>query len=129
MKNSTKQVFTIVTSGLMSVYLMINGLFIGEGIPSLLILSLGIGMGAAFIALITKRAEGKIYNTAMLLGGLPSFAFVCFPIWTMFQGAFKPEGLISLIIGVIGVLIISKVASSGEGVENITEGTPTEANE
>tara|TARA_R110002124_G_scaffold134049_4_gene296678 strand:+ start:5539 stop:5799 length:261 start_codon:yes stop_codon:yes gene_type:complete len=85
-------------------------------------------MAAAFIALITKRTEGKINNTAMLLGGLPSFAFVCFPIWTMFQGAFKPEGLISLIIGVIGVLIISKVASAGEGGDNITEETSTEAN-
>ena len=129
MKNKTKHVLSIITAGLMSVYLVINGLFIGEGIPALLILCLGVGMGASFIALITKRAEGKIYNTAMLLGGLPSLAFVCFPIWTMFQGAFKPEGLISLIIGVIGVLIISKVASTGEGAESITEETPVEAND
>ncbi len=129
MKNKTKHVLSIITAGLMSVYLVINGLFIGEGIPALLILCLGIGMGAAFVALITKRAGGKIYNTAMLLGGLPSLAFVCFPIWTMFQGAFKPEGLISLIIGVIGVLIISKVASTGEGAESLTEEAPAEANE
>lgn len=129
MKNRTKHVLSIIAAGIMSVYLVINGLFIGEGIPALLILCLGVGMGAAFIALITKRADGKIYNTAMLLGGLPSLAFVCFPIWTMFQGAFKPEGLISLIIGIIGVLIISKVASTGEGAENITEESPAEANE
>ena len=114
MKNGTKHTLSIITAGLMSAYLLFNGLFVGSGIPALMIATLGVGMGAAFIALITKSVEGKIYNTAMLLGGLPSIAFVCFPIWSMFQGAFKPEGLFSLVIGILGVLIISEVASTNE---------------
>jgi hypothetical protein len=129
MKNKTKYILSIITSGVMSAYLIFTGLFVGGGIPALIAATMGFGMGAAFIALITKRADGKIYNIAMLLGGLPSLAFVCFPIWTMFQGAFKPEGLISLIIGIIGVLIISKVASTGDRAENITEEVQVEVNE
>ena len=129
MKNKTKHVLSIITAGLMSVYLVINGLFIGEGIPALLILCLGVGMLAAFVALITKRTGGKIYNTAMVLGGLPSLAFIVFPIWTMFQGAFKPEGLISLIIGVIGILIISKVVSTDNEADTSLEESTVEANE
>lgn len=129
MKNKTKRIFSIITAGVMSAYLIINGLFIGEGIPALLILCLGIGMLAAFVALITKRTDGKIYNTAMVLGGLPSLAFIAFPIWTMFQGAFKPEGLISLIIGVICVLIISKVSSTDNEADTSIKESAVEANE
>lgn len=129
MKNRTKQVLSIIVAGVMSAYLIFTGVFVGGGIPALIAATMGFGMGAAFIALITKRSEGKIYNTAMLLGGLPSLGFVCIPIWTMFQGAFKPEGLISLVIGVIGVLIISKVASTNEAIDGALEENSVEVNE
>jgi FtsH-binding integral membrane protein len=129
MKNKTKHPLSITVAGLMSAYLIFTGVFVGGGIPALITATMGIGIGAAFVALITKRSEGKIYNAAMLLGGLPSLGFVCIPIWTMFQGAFKPEGLISLVIGIIGVLIISKVASTDEEVEGALEESAVEVNE
>ena len=47
----------------------------------------------------------------------------------MFQGAFKPEGLISLVIGIICVLVLSRVGSNGEDLGSITEEPSVEANE
>ena len=72
MKNRTKHILSIITAGVMSAYLIFTGLFVGGGVPALVAATMGFGMGAAFIALITKRADGKVYNTAMLLGGLPA---------------------------------------------------------
>ena len=129
MKNRTKHILSIITAGVMSAYLIFTGLFVGGGIPALIAATMGFGMGATFIALITKRADGKIYNTAILLGGLPALAFIGFPIWTMFQGAFKPEGLISLVIGIICVLVLSRVGSNGEDLGSDTEEPSVEANE
>jgi hypothetical protein len=126
MKDSTKRFLAIVISGLMSAYFLFSGIFVGT---PLLLIPMGIGMGATFIALIVKSTHGKIYNTAVLLGGLSSLVFLGFAIWAIITGEFKPASLIALVVGVIGLLLVSKVVSAGEEIENGIEEVSTEANE
>jgi hypothetical protein len=91
--------------------------------------SFAIGMAATLVAIFKKPTDGKLYNTAILLGGLPSLGFIGISIWFMFDGSFKPSHLFALIIGVVGLLTINMVISKGEETEKSLEESTVEASE
>jgi hypothetical protein len=131
MKDKTKQNLAALTAAVMAAYFLFNGIMmLGEGrlLPSLIGLSLGSGMGASLIAIYKKPTEGKLYNCAVFLGGLPSLVFLVIAIWSMFDGSFKPGSLFQLVVGVAGLLVVNMVINKDEEIENIEE-TSVETNE
>jgi hypothetical protein len=132
MKDSTKRNLAAIGSVVMSVYFTINGLVqfgsgnIGHGLFGL---AFGIGMAATLIAIFKKPIDGKLYNIAIILGGLPSFAFAGIAIWSIFDGSFKPASLFQLVVGVVGLLTVNIVISKGEEVEKSIEENTVDANE
>ena len=80
-------------------------------------------------SIFKKPTEGKLYNTAVALGGLPSLGFIGVSIWFMFDGTFKPSHLFALIVGVAGLLTVNMVISKDDEAEKSLEESAVEANE
>lgn len=132
MKDSTKQNLAALTAAVMAAYFLFNGItMLGEGrlFPSLIGLSLGSGMGASLIAIYKKPTDGKLYNCAVLLGGLPSLTFLVIAIWSIFDGSFKPGSLFQLVVGISGLLIVNMVTTKAGEIKAMSEELPVEANE
>lgn len=117
MKDSTKRNFALLSALVMSGYFAFSSLVqfgngnLGYGLFGI---AFGVGMAATLIALFKKPTEGKLYNTVILLGRLPSLAFTGFAIWLIVTGTFTPSSLFALIIGVIGLLTDNMVISKNE---------------
>ncbi|WP_206483419.1 hypothetical protein [Thalassotalea sp. G2M2-11] len=123
MKDSTKRYLAALSA------LVLSGYFGFVAITELGKGNLGgfffaIGMAATLIAIFKRPTDGKLYNTAVLFGGLPSLGFIGISIWFMFDGSFKPSHLFALIVGVVGLLTVSIVIAKDEEIE-----APVEANE
>lgn len=127
MKDNTKRHLAALTAAIMTTWFGFNGIIelgngnVGHGFFGIVY---GIGMLAALIALYKQPTEGKLYNTAIILGGLPSLGFAGLAIWSIVDGTFRPANLFQLIVGVVGVLVIAKI------IARVEEGEPVlEANE
>jgi len=132
MKNSTKRGLAAFSAAVMSAWFGFNGfLHVSQGNfgHSLLGITFGIGMAATFIAIFKKPTDGKLYNTAILLGGLPSLGFIVIAIWIIFDGTFRPNNLFQIIVGVAGLLTVNMVISKGDEAEKSLEESAVEVNE
>tara|TARA_R110001592_G_scaffold204892_2_gene455202 strand:- start:7398 stop:7796 length:399 start_codon:yes stop_codon:yes gene_type:complete len=132
MKASTKRNLAVLSAVVMSGYFGVKAIEeMGKGNMGYFLIgfSFAIGMGAAVIAIFKKPTEGKLYNTVVLLGGLPSLAFVGLAIWLMVTGNFTPGSLLLLIVGVVGLLTVNESISKNDEVDKAVEEAPAEANE
>ena len=124
MKDSTKRNLAIVSAAIMSAYFAFNGFIqfgkgnIGHGLFGL---AFGIGMAATLLAIFKKPTDGKLYNTAIIFGGLPSLVFAVIAIWSIFDGTFKPASLFQLVVGITGLLVVNSVVSKGADIEKSLE--------
>lgn len=124
MKDNTKRHLAAVTAVIMTAWFGFNGIVelgkgnVGHGFFGI---AYSIGMLAALIALYKQPTEGKLYNTAIILGGLPSLGFAGLSIWSMVDGTFKPANLFQLIVGVVGILVIAKIIARVEESEPAIE--------
>ncbi|MDP7591259.1 MAG: hypothetical protein QF552_00885 [Litorilituus sp.] len=127
MKNSTKRYLAALSALVLSGYFGFVAITeLGKGNLGYFFFGFcfAIGMAATLVAIFKRPTDGKLYNTAVLLGGLPSLGFIGVSIWFMFDGSFKPSHLFALIVGVVGLLTVSIVIAKDEEIE-----APVEANE
>lgn len=132
MKDSTKRNLAALSAMVLSGYFGFVAITeLGKGNLGYFIFgfAFSIGMAATLVAIFKKPTEGKLYNTAVALGGLPSLGFIGVSIWFMFDGSFKPSHLFALIVGVIGLLTVNTVISKDEETEKSLEENTVEANE
>ena len=128
MKESTKRGLAAISAAIMSAWFSFNGVVqLGQGNlgHALFGIVFGLGMAATFIAIFKKPTDGKLYNTAILLGGLPSLGFIILAIWIIFDGSFRPNNLFQIIVGVVGLLTVNVVISKAGEIEE----SAAEANE
>ena len=126
MKSSTKRKLAALSAIVLSGYFGFVAITeLGKGNLGYFIFgfSFSIGMTATLVAIFKKPIEGKLYNTAVALGGLPSLGFIGVSIWFMFDGSFTPSHLFALIVGVVGLLTVNMVISKGEETEKSLEST------
>lgn len=132
MKDSTKRNLAALSAIVLSGYFGFTALAeLGKGNLWYFLFgfSFAIGMAATLVAIFKKPTDGKLYNIAILLGGLPSLGFIGISIWFMFDGSFKPTHLFALIVGVVGLLTINMVISKGEETEKSLEKSTVEASD
>ena len=132
MKDSTRKSIAVLSAAIITLYFgfkalgELNSGNIGQFIFGF---SFAIGMLASLICLFTKPQKGKLYNTALILGGLPSLLFGFMGGWHMFEGTFNGTSIFQLTLGIAGVLVISRIIATGEEVESSLEENSVEVNE
>jgi hypothetical protein len=132
MKDSTRKIIAVLSAAIITAYFgfkALGDLSSGNFGSFLFTFTYAMGMSASLICLFTKPTEGKLYNTAIIVGGLPSLLFGFMGGWHMFEGTFNSTSIFQLAVGITGALVISRIIATGEEAKAALEENSVEVNE
>ena len=117
MKSSTQRNLAVLSALGLSGYFGLRAFTeLSRGDISYFLFSLcfSVGMAVTVIAIFRQPNEGKLYNTVVVLGGLPSIGLAGFALWMMFTGSFTSNSVFALITGLFGLFAINEVVNNEE---------------